>query len=272
LPFAALTRRRELEKGDEARVGELSRRNLSQAATEELLRLVRSGDFRPGERLPTERGLMELFGVGRNTVREAVHALAAQGIVDVRPGRGVTVRSISTERAVDGGAVAALLDDRAVTDLYEFRRVIEVEAAARAAERSSPSDVQGIELCLGAFLHAYHERLPTWEEDVAFHRAIADASHNVIYALVLDLVNDKLVATRRETQRSQAVLARAAREHAAVFEAVKDRDAAAAGQAMARHIDSALWALGQARKRAQRDSSVHRTGTGEPRRRAGRTS
>lgn len=213
---------------------------------------------------------MELFGVGRNTVREAVHALAVQGIVDVRPGRGVTVRSISTESVVDGAAVEALLDDRAVTDLYEFRRVIEVEAAVRAAERSLPSDVQSIEVCLRAFLHAYHERLPTWEEDVAFHRAIADASHNVIYALVLDLVNDKLVATRRETQRSQAVLARAAREHAAVFEAVKNRDAAAAGQAMARHIDSAFWALGQARKRAQHGTSVRRADTAEARQRAGR--
>lgn len=195
---------------------------------------------------------MELFGVGRNTVREAVHALAAQGIVDVRPGRGVTVRSISTEEVVGGAAMAALLDDRAVTDLYEFRRVIEVEAAARAAERASPSDVQSIEFCLMAFLHAYEERLPTWEEDVAFHKAIADASHNVIYALVLDFVNDKLVATRRETQRSSTVLARAAREHADVFEAVKDHDADVAGRAMARHIDSALWALGQAQKRARR--------------------
>jgi GntR family transcriptional repressor for pyruvate dehydrogenase complex len=239
-------------------VAELSRRNLSQAATEELLRLIRAGEFRPGERLPTERGLMELFGVGRNTVREAVHALAAQGIVDVRPGRGVTVRSVTSEMAVDGRAVSALLDDKAVTDLYEFRRVVEVDAAIRAAERASPSDVQCIELCLKRFSHAYEQRLPTWEEDVAFHRAVADGSHNVIYALVLDLVNDKLLATRRETQRSAAVVARAAREHAAVLEAIKDHDAEAAGRAMAQHIDSAMWALGQARKRAHRATGLER--------------
>jgi GntR family transcriptional repressor for pyruvate dehydrogenase complex len=242
-------------------MAELSRRNLSQAATDELLRLIHAGDFRPGERLPTERGLMELFGVGRNTVREAVHALAAQGIVDVRPGRGVTVRSISIEKAVDSAVVSALLDDQAVTDLYEFRRVVEVEAAARAAERASPSDIESIELRLKAFLHSYKERLPTWEEDVAFHRAIAEGSHNSIYALVLDLVNDKLVVTRRETQRSAAVLARAAREHAAVLEAIKSHDAEAAGRAMARHIDSAVWALRQARKRAERATAL---GRGDP--------
>lgn len=252
-------------------MSELSRRNLSQAATDELLRLIRAGDFRPGERLPTERGLMEMFGVGRNTVREAVHALAAQGIVDVRPGRGVTVRSISTEKVVDTAAVAALLDDQAVADLYEFRRVIEVDAAARAAERASPSDIQSIELCLKAFLHAYEERMPTWEEDVAFHRAIADASHNVIYALVLDFVNDKLLATRRETQRSSTVLALAASEHAHVFEAVKDRDADAAAWAMARHIDSALLALGQARKRARRGVAAHRAEAAAAPQRADRT-
>ena len=195
---------------------------------------------------------MERFGIGRNTVREAVHALAAQGIVDVRPGRGVTVRSVSSERVVDGAVVAALLTDQAVTDLYEFRRVIEVEAAVRAAQRASPSDIEGIELRLKAFLHAYRERLPTWEEDVAFHRAIANASHNVIYGLVLDLLNDKLVAIRRETQRSSTVLARAARDHTAVFASITAHDSVAAGEAMARHIDSALWALGQAQKRARR--------------------
>ena len=231
---------------------EVSRRNLSQAVTEELLRMIQVGDFRVGERLPTEKGLMELFGVGRNTLREATHALAAQGIVDVRPGRGVTVIAVSSDRAVDRSIVAALLDDQAISDLYEFRRVIEVEAAIRAAERATDWDVDEIGDRLNAFLHAFHERLPTWEEDVAFHRKIADASHNQIFGLVLDLVNDKLLASRRETQRSTAVLRRAMREHTAVFEAIKNRDPGATAAAMAQHIDSAVWALGQARKRASR--------------------
>jgi GntR family transcriptional regulator, transcriptional repressor for pyruvate dehydrogenase complex len=229
----------------------VSRRNLSQAVTDELLRLIREGEIREGERLPTERGLMEMFQVGRNTVREAVHALAAQGILDVRPGRGATVRGVSSAQTLDDSVISALLDDQAISDLYDFRRIIEVDAAGRAAERATEPDTAEIGSQLEGYLHAYHERMPTWIEDVEFHKSIARASHNVIYLTVLEVVNDKLLAARRETQRSSAVLARASKEHVAIFEAIKAHDVPAARAAMETHIDSAIWALGTARERAR---------------------
>ena len=153
---------------------------------------------------------MELYNVGRNTVREAVHALAAQGIVDVRPGRGATVLGISTDQALDAETVAALLSDQAITDLYEFRRLIEVETAGRAADRAEPADLEALELALETFLHAYKEMMPTWKADVEFHWLIAAASHNVIYGIVLDAMNDRLLVARHETQRLRRALALAA--------------------------------------------------------------
>ena len=234
----------------------ISRRNLSQAVTEELLRLIGTGEFRAGERLPTERGLMDRFQVGRNTVREAVHALASQGLVDVRPGRGAVVLSMSANQALDNTVIAALLDDQAVSDLYEFRRLIEVEVAGQAADRASEEDLEEIGGELKTYLHAYHERLPTWEEDVAFHRAVAAASHNVIYLEVLDLVNDKLSATRKETQRDGTVLIRAAKEHRAIFDAIKARQPDLARAAMAHHIETAVWALDRARERLHKSAGV----------------
>ncbi|HTX01832.1 MAG TPA: FadR/GntR family transcriptional regulator [Acidimicrobiales bacterium] len=239
----------------------VTRRNLSQGVADELLRLIRAGELRPGERLPTERGLMELYNVGRNTVREAVRALAVQGIVDVRPGRGATVLAISTDQALDAEMVAALLSDQAVNDLYEFRRLIEVETAGRAAERAEAGDVAALQQALDTYLHAYKEMLPTWNADVAYHRMIAAASHNVVYESVLDAVNDRLLAARRETQRSPAVLARAEREHRAIFEAIRDHDPGRARSAMSEHIDSAVWALEEARKQAARLGATRHHGS-----------
>ena len=215
----------------------------------------RRGEVRSGEQLPSERGLMEHFQVGRNTVREAVHALACQGLVDVRPGRGAVVLSMSANQALDNTVVAALLDDRAVSDLYEFRRLIEVEVAGMAAEQASDRDLEDIGLQLEIFLRAYHDRLPTWREDVAFHRAIARASRNVVYVEVLDLLNDRLLAIRRETQRPATVRTRAAREHSIIVEAIRSRDGAMARLAMGQHIDSATWALQKARSRVHRDAA-----------------
>src|SRR5215204_5072864 len=119
----------------------VSGRTLSQAVTEAILDRIRAGEYRPGDRLSTEKGLMEQFGVGRNVVREAVQGLVAMGLVDVRPGRGAVVIGVDTSRAMDPGTVAALLLDQTVDDLNEFRAVIEVEIATRAAARATPADV-----------------------------------------------------------------------------------------------------------------------------------
>ena len=162
---------------------------------------------------------------------------------------------MSANQALDNTVVAALLDDRAVSDLYEFRRLIEVEVAGKAAEQASDRDLEDIGLQLEIFLRAYHDRLPTWREDVAFHRAIARASHTVVYVEVLDLLNDRLLAIRRETQRPAAVRTRAAREHSVIVEAIRSRDGAMARLAMGQHIDSATWALQKARSRVHRDAA-----------------
>jgi len=97
----------------------VSGRTLSQAVTEAILDRIRAGEYRPGDRLSTEKGLMEQFGVGRNVVREAVQGLVAMGLVDVRPGRGAVVIGVDTSRAMDPGTVAALLLDQTVDDRTE---------------------------------------------------------------------------------------------------------------------------------------------------------
>jgi GntR family transcriptional regulator, transcriptional repressor for pyruvate dehydrogenase complex len=229
----------------------VTRQNLSQAVAEQLRNLIRDGEFRPGERLPTERGLMEMFDVGRNTVREAVQTLVANGILDVRPGRGTTVIAISASTAMDAETLAALLDDGALSDLYDLRRLLEVEVAARAAERATAADIEEMDRHCAALLHAYNERLPTWADDIAFHSAIARASGNVIYLSVLKAVTDKLVAARKETQHVPRAVDIAISEHAAILEAIKRHDPDEARQAMAQHVGSAIWALQEARRRAR---------------------
>lgn len=229
-----------------------SRRNLSQTIADDLLDLIRQGEFRPGERLPTEKGLMELFGAGRNTVREAVQVLASQGILDVRPGRGTIVRSIASEHAIDPATFSALLEDRAIDDLHEFRRLLEVEAAGLAAKHSTNAQVQAIAGWLAALEHADGEGLPTWEQDIAFHRSILEASGNVIYLAAFDAVTDKLVATRKETQHVPRARQMARDEHRAILDAIQRQDVRAARRAMTRHIRSASWALHEARSRVKR--------------------
>src|SRR4051812_20534783 len=130
------------------------RRNLSQAVSEEILRWIRGGELVAGDRIPTERGLAELFGVGRNTVRGAVQGLVGIGVLDVRPGRGTVVRSTEAA-ALDPVTMSALLGNEAVDDLYELRLLIEVEIAARAAERAGADELAEIRAALARHRRAF---------------------------------------------------------------------------------------------------------------------
>ena len=118
---------------------QLGRQTLSQAVSAAVLERIRSGEFGPGDRLPTEKMLMEEYGVGRNSVREAVQALVTLGLVEVRPGRGATVIGIDSENALDSETLSALLKEEAVDDLCAFRRLLEAETSACAALRATRS-------------------------------------------------------------------------------------------------------------------------------------
>ena len=81
------------------------RQNLGQAVGEELLSLIRSGEWIPGDKLPSEQLLMQRFGVGRNALREGIHGLIRIGVLDVRPGVGTTVLSIEGSEVLEGDAL-----------------------------------------------------------------------------------------------------------------------------------------------------------------------
>src|SRR5215471_4879126 len=134
---------------------QLERQTLSQAVSAAVLERIRSGEFGPGDRLPTEKMLMAEYGVGRNSVREAVQALVTLGLVEVRPGRGATVIGIESENALDAETLSALLKEGAVEDLYAFRRLLEVETASCAAQKATETEIEEIDRCLRAFEFAY---------------------------------------------------------------------------------------------------------------------
>ena len=225
----------------------LARQTLSQAVSAAVLGRIRSGEFGPGDRLPTEKMLMEEYGVGRNSVREAIQALVTMGLVEVRPGRGATVIGIDSENALDAETFAALLKEEAVDDLYAFRRLLEIETASCAAQKATEKEIAEIERCLQAFEFAYTRHAPMSQADDEFHAAIARASENAVFATMLDAVSGLIANARRLTERVPWAAARAVDEHEQILAAIKARDPAAAADAMRRHLDSAIESIREGR-------------------------
>jgi GntR family transcriptional repressor for pyruvate dehydrogenase complex len=221
----------------------LTRQTLSQAVSAAVLERIRSGEFGPGDRLPTEKELMQEYGVGRNSVREAVQALVTLGLVEVRPGRGATVIGIESENALDAETFSALLREEAVDDLYAFRRLLEIETASCAAQKATPKEIEEIERCLHAFEFAHSRHVPVSHADDEFHAAIAQASGNPVFATMLDAVSGLIANARRLGQRVPWAVPRAVDEHEQIFEAIRAHDPVAAADAMRRHLDSAIEAI-----------------------------
>ena len=223
------------------------RQNLSQAVAVKLREAVGSGEFPVGSKLPPERELTVRYGVGRNTLREAVQSLVSQGIFDVRPGRGTTVLAVDGRQALEQQSLAHLLADTAIDDLYEFRMLLETEAAARAAERAGETERSAVSQALHRYEVAASAGDDPYLRDVEFHAAIADASMNSAYAAALSAVSNTLVAVRRATDEVPGAVERACIEHQAIADAIQEGNVEGARAAMVMHIQTARRTLHQAR-------------------------
>ena len=211
---------------------------LSDQVAAQLQALVTRNDMKPGEKMPSERELCELLGVSRTVVREAVRSLVVKGLLDVRRGGGTVVRAPDSALVVE--MMTMMLrsgsSDVNFTHVQEVRRLLEVEIAGLAAERWQGDDLAAIEAQLRAM--AEHERDPQrWAEaDVAFHAAIAGATHNPLYPMLLGSIADMLMEVRLTGVKLPDTPAKAYHHHSAIFAQITLRDRAGARKAMQEHL------------------------------------
>lgn len=212
---------------------------------------IARGAWAPGERLPTEPQLAAAHGVSRTVVREAVHQLRSRGLLVSRQGSGVYVAEPPAQRPL--AFDPAVLDSLAsVVQVLEVRRALEGEIAALAAERATRTQRAGIRRALKALeatgKTTVREGVPDGvEEDLAFHRAIADATGNPQFGVLLGFLEqylrDAMHVTRGNEARHRAFAEAVRREHAAIAAAIEAGDAAAARRAATRHMRAAARRL-----------------------------
>ena len=218
----------------------LSRRLFEQLAAE-----IRSGRLAPGERLPTEQELTRAARVSRTVVREAVAALRAEGLVITRQGVGAFV-SAEPQRAPFRIEPERLKSIDDVLNVMELRLGVEIESAGLAAERASKADVRAIGTALAAIEAAVTQDRSAVDEDLAFHRAIAQATGNPEFVRFLQFIGRHLIPRRTVSGLpdrmggQRAYLALIQEEHRRIYDAVGAGDARAARDAMRRHLTRSL--------------------------------
>ncbi|WP_198663930.1 FadR/GntR family transcriptional regulator [Jiangella endophytica] len=224
---------------------------LSKSVADDLLARIARAEYVAGDTLPSEQQLGAMYGVGRNTVREAMQTLRVLGIVEVRPRLGARVIDSAAPNALATAAISHLLRGETVDQLYDVRLILEPAAAAKAAKHRTDDDLLAIRRALGHFRVAFELGENIWEQDIAFHDAVAQASGNPVLARLLAPMSDLLGHARKATGTLREAAERALHEHEQIAVAIEERSARRARSAMEQHIRSAIWALETARKRGQ---------------------
>jgi len=229
------------------------RRKLSDEVFDRLERLITSGELQPGDEMPSERELMERFGVGRPAIREAMQSLANMGLVAISHGERAKVLELTAKslfRQVDLTAKIMLSKSSDTLEHLKNARIFFERGMARvAAEKASPQDIADLRVILERQRASLGQAEAFIAADMAFHTRIAEISGNPIFAAVSESMLAWLKEYHTEmliwTGKEKFTLA----EHEEIIHCLAQNDADGAEQAVLKHLERsrALYALNNAR-------------------------
>src|SRR5579871_5106501 len=217
----------------------IRRRKLYEEVMVRLESLIHEGELKPGDPLPSERELMLHFGVGRPAICEALFALHRQGLVVVANGERPRVSSPTPKTLLgelSGAAKLMLAKSEGMHHFQQARALFECALAEDAARVANQDDVAALERALMANKEAIGDDTRFMRTDVAFHFAMATIPRNPIYVAIHEAIVEWLVDQRSVSLRRAGTDLLAFESHRRIFEAIKTRDPAAAGQAMRSHL------------------------------------
>src|SRR5690606_11806081 len=165
---------------------------LAELVIDTLRQRIAAGEYGTSGKLPTEHQMTSIFGVSRTVVREAIAALAADGLVQSRQGAGVFVAAHAVNPFSVLGAEKSNKISVAI-NVLEVRMGIEIEAAGLAAQRRSASQEAALQEAWNDFERLLQQGTPTGKSDFAFHRAVAAATNNPFYIEVLDGLGSRTI-------------------------------------------------------------------------------
>lgn len=194
-----------------------------EAVVDRLVVFISSNRYSAGDKLPSERELMDALRVGRSSVREAVRKLEALNALEIRHGAGTFIR-----RKIQPGEIMVPLAIREERDglllALDLRRALESGAAALAAQRGSDEDIARIEEKLIVMEKVHIAKGAALEEDEAFHRSIYDAAHNPLFEQIISNVRGPFLKFFTNAVKSTDIGASSFPLHRELYQAIADRD------------------------------------------------
>lgn len=218
----------------------IKRRRVTDQIVEQLVSLIASGKLKKGDKLPVELELMEQFGVGRSSLREAIGALLFTGVLTAHPGRGTFV-SVSSDEFLSRALTWRIkMGGENIKELIEARIALEQALAGLAAVSATETDIAEIRHYLELMKKNTQKRNPDQvQTDLLFHLALAKASHNATLFGFLSELRNLMILWLKQALRAAKIysLGDIIKDHEAILNAVAAHEVEKAQSAMRRHLE-----------------------------------
>ncbi|WP_175412989.1 FadR/GntR family transcriptional regulator [Clostridium sp. AWRP] len=202
--------------------------------------MIMDGTLKRGDKLPSERELVDNFKVSRTSIREALRALQVIGLIDSRQGEGNFIKQSFEDSLFEPLSIIFMLQGGKPEEIMEVRKIIEVRTAAIAAEKINDEQLGNLERLANAFKTSKDEK-DNVELDKQFHYQIAQVTENFLIKNILNsmsfLMDSFLKEARGKILVNEGNLSVLAAQHIKIYEAIKNHDAKMASEEMKKHLD-----------------------------------
>jgi DNA-binding FadR family transcriptional regulator len=225
----------EISKGFPLAFQRIDRSRRFMQVSRQLRQSIFNGEYQPGQRLPNERNLADVFGVSRIIIREAIWDLKRSGLVEIKRGAhgGAFVQEMKHDAVTSVMADVLSLTNVRPADIMEVRLLIEPAVATVAAQRASKADLWEMKKYLEPVPKEHTDEYVRWQ--IGFHRLVAKASHNPLYGLLsnilLDFAEDMILSLKPKDRVYHDITS-----HPAILEKLSQRDAAGVNKLFYEHL------------------------------------
>lgn len=221
----------------------IRKRKIYEEVAEALIELIQSKQLKPGDKLDSVQQLAENFQVGRSAIREALSALRAMGLVEMRQGEGTYVKEFDSTILNLPIHTSILMKKSDLRNLLEVRKILEVGAVEVAAERRTSENLAEIKKALSDMLNANGNEDLGNQADLNFHLAIAKAAHNELLLNLMNHISDIMVSTMKDTRKlwlysTKSSWDRLNEDHQNIYDAIEASDKEKAKRLMYHHLNN----------------------------------
>lgn len=215
-------------------------KELSEIISVKVQDIIIKDGMKPGDKMPSESDLVELFGVSRSTIREAMKLLKAENVIEIQRGRGTFV---SEHTGIRKDPLGLNFTDqfRLLENLLEARLIIEPQIAFYAAQRATEANLEVLEETINRMQRVIKtQKNDNTDLDTEFHTAIAKSSQNDVLHRVVPIINDSIMKGYDETVNNKESFQRAMKSHINIYNAIKEKDPLLAQYEAEKHIRQTL--------------------------------